>query len=300
MKPVRMSCLFGTQTQMTMPELAEHMAACLHQWGITDLRPIDHEDKDALAFACAGFRLDIASLNHPKSIEQFDRSLDSIISNAQRDALAKTLFEHVSRIEMVLTPTPGEGVYLPAKARMRLLEAAHAICAIVTGATKPDAVHWLHSDQLLTGEQFLTIEQETSPLPLFAAGYKEGASVRIQVPEDLAARDIMVDFGKEDPNLAYATGLAFLRHFIETGHALPDGDTYGPVHETQVEVRHVDLSAPDGRPCYELRMRQMADGVTERLNPGNANALSAIQSRLREIAGKTNRPISKAIFSTVM
>ena len=24
----RMSCLFGTQTQMTMPELAEHMAAC--------------------------------------------------------------------------------------------------------------------------------------------------------------------------------------------------------------------------------------------------------------------------------
>lgn len=300
MKPVQTTFLFCDARPIELQPLGQQISDCLSDAGIEGIVQAETEDDDCLTFTSDGFRLALTATPAPLPVEAFDRSLDSIVSEAQRDALAKILFDHKRCMTIVLTPTPGEGVFLAPSSRLRMLEAAHAMCAVVADLLLPEAIHWLHSDQLLTREQFERIAAEASPIALFAPGFRSGQTVRISPPDDLSPRDIIVNGQANNPNLAYATGLAFLRHMVETGAPLPDGDSYGPVREHQIQVRHVDMAPPDGRQAYHLTMKAMHDFIEDRLNPGNARALATIQTRLRDMAGKTGRPISKAIFSTMM
>ena len=299
MNPVRISLLYKENFPNDLVSLGQQLSDCFERDGIDGLRKKLCDDENALSFETDGFRILIEAKQSALPIEAFDHALDGFISNARRDALAKALFEHTGHVQLRLTPTPGEGVNLSATARLRMLEAAHAVASLWADLAPPMAIHWTHSDQLVTAAQYGAICDDPTPMALFAAGYSEGQSLRIAVPGDLSERDIVIWHGATDPAIAYATGLSYLRHALTTGGGLPDGDTYGPVRGHKVEVRHIDVPTINGRPAIHLNMKPLeADEVAGR--QVNAGALATIQSRLRGMSGQGNRPISRALFSTVM
>lgn len=246
-----------------------------------------------VAMSAPDMRMTVTARNCPLPAASFDGALEGMISEPFRGPLSDVLRRHSRYMILALTPMPGEGVKPSPQQRLHYLRVAHVACGLIAELHQPGAVHWRQSGQLLLGAQYLSLAREITPWPLFARARLTApqrptdatanpAVLRIEDAAGLIDRPIEALLG-DDPaaaHYAYAAALAFLRHAVETGAIIGDGDRFGPSVTESVTVSHVDGTVDEPSGLYRLSVAPVPPHGSIS-GASTAAALAGIQSRLR-------------------
>ena len=236
MKPIFSDLLFVTRTEFALEGFCKTLNRRLSRENM-EFERFGTLDRHRAMFAAGDMRLSIHFATSALPAANFNGALDGYISNNQRGALSEVLFRHTRHMTLTLAPMPGEGVHLSPQDRLRALRIAHAATTLAAELHHPAAVHWRNPNQLLLGRQYLELASNPEPWALFGSAVSVGVDqMKILEGAGLIDRPILVYANGHDPDECYAAGLSFLRHAVQTGAPIIDGDSFGPIGKAAVHV----------------------------------------------------------------
>ncbi len=260
MKRIEAALLFTTQPVLAFEHYLETLNQRLAPLDVA-FAPASTEKTGQFALVTPGMKLTVTARNCPLPAASFQGALDGVISERVRGPLSDVLRRHGRYVLVNLQPIDDE---LPTTAelqtRLRLLRVAYIASHLICELHQPAAVHWRQSGQLLLGPQFLDFRRSEIPWALFARAERvtpeylraddtTGAVLRIDDCYGLVDRPIEVALSGAPGSVeqGYAAALAFLRHVVQTGHAIGDGARFGPDESRAITVAHIPET--DGDPA---------------------------------------------------
>ncbi|MEE9387465.1 MAG: hypothetical protein V3U96_02550 [Paracoccaceae bacterium] len=259
MTAIKTTLLFVGEPALTIENFVESLKQRLTAVGMTaeEISPLENT---IISFRAAGATVTVSSNQTALSADTFENALESQLSKPALGMLSETLVRHTRH--MVVSVDPNEDAPQTSTQLLQHLQLAHATTCLLAEWHTPGAVHWTHSNQLLTGGQYLKLMGEPNPWVLFCSARltysgQPDQMVRARgviLPE--AAQFIGRPIRLVDPNLpldqSHAAALAFLRHAVETGATLPDGDRFGPKKGSLFSVSHLAENDDFPNGLYDL------------------------------------------------
>ncbi|MGR3291036.1 MAG: hypothetical protein ACU0C9_07550 [Paracoccaceae bacterium] len=259
MTPVDVALLFVGNPSLALEHFTESLTDRLAQQDIA-VEEVSPESGALVSFRAAGALVSVMARSAPLAADSFRGALDSPLSKPVIGLLAETLARHSRHIKVSVS-MPDRG-HAKGTTLLKRLKIAHATTVLLAEWHMPAAVHWIQSNQLLTGSQYLQLSTDPTPWALFAQarvtyGGEQDQMVRprgVQLDDaiDFIGRPIRFVETQVPLDEIHAAALSFLRHTVQTGEPIPDGNTFGPKDGRVFHVKHIEPcdDMPDG--VYEL------------------------------------------------
>ena len=306
MKNIETALLFATRTSLALEGIAKSINHRLAGENIEFVACAAEHPSD-IALASPDGKLTIGMRNRALPAESFQGALDSVLSDPYRGVLSDILFRHDRQMVITFAPAGGEGRYLSAAEKLRLMRITHACVALIAELHQPSAIHWRLSNQLLIGQQYLQIARDAEPWALFArAVVQDGDAVLVDRLGGLLDRSVVVRTGVFGIEQGYAAALSFLRDAVRNGKPIASGHAFAMAGNLLANVAHIDATAeaPGG---YYLTLTPSEFLPARPARPtkpaGTAGALSALQAALRgrksEVARSTEGGVTMSLLLLV-
>ena len=224
----------------------------------------DSADSSSLTILTGGdLQVELRVDDMPLPAERFQHAMDSPLSAPFQGMLSDILFRHRKSISVSVFSTQPMS-RMSAESYLTLLRVTHAAATCVAQWQRPAAVLWAQSNQLITGAQYAQLADDNTPWALFAQARvfskstapqdKRRQGLRLDEAAQFIDRPILFVENDFDIEHSYAAALSFLRHAVETGAPIPDGDTFGQQEGYAISVKHCPPSAqlPSGH--FELAL----------------------------------------------
>lgn len=242
----------------------------------------------AAIFTNSQWRITIEAFSKPLATEKFHGTMDSVLSQSSLSDLARISKAHKSHVQISVQPVSQQATPVT---WLQTLRVAHAVTSVAAEAAQPDAVLWPSSNQLLTGVQYLELAADPTPWPLFVRTEQVAPtapgriSLEIDNAADFIGRPILFPDTEFSLDLAYAAALAFLRHAVENGSAIPDGHSFGPEDGYVVKVTHATATKAQPLGSYVLRSTpSRSKHPIAQPKPGDGVILDQTRERTRSLA----------------
>lgn len=283
MHPVECALLFVSKPKLALEQFGETLnqrLAFLNQ----EFEKTGDEPGISARFANSGMELEVIAVADALPADSFRGAITSPLSQAHRGVLADTLFRHNRYILMRLSAI--EGPDQPD--RLTMLRVAHAATTLLTEWHLPAALHWRQSNQLLVGSQYLELARDDTPWALFAHAQinKDSAddldrsrhSLLLDEATEFIGRPIHFKSTDWPPEEMHASALSFLRHAVDNGGPIPDGDSFGLGTDHVVRVAHIEAAEDTPEGLFELTAVERPEHGFVSMRP------SAVAKRSNEVA----------------
>jgi hypothetical protein len=255
--------LFVGSPSLALETFAKSLGARLASMDIK-VEEIDPLDGDLVTCRVGQTTVSVSANSKPLAADQFIGAMDSPLSKTVVGLLSETLQRH-SRHMTISVGRCTEETDNPSEYLTRL-KIAHAATSLLVEWHMPAAVHWKQSNQLLSGAQYLQLVSDDCPWALFAqariTSYGEidqmvrNYGIRLEEAVEFIGRPIEFVETPLPLDEIHAAALSFLRHTVETGTPVPDGQTFGPKSGPVFSVKHVEKSEDKPHGAYELSVVQ--------------------------------------------
>jgi len=296
MRYIESALLYVELAAVDFPALCTDLNARINAFG-SEFKYSPGKDDSYATLTAHEMQVIVTLKNHALPAEAFQGALDSPLSQPFAGALTDIISRHQQHILISVLPTERSETAsrkLENKAQLALMQVAHATTSLLAAAQGPSAVHWRASNQLLTGPQYALLAEDPCPWALFCrarvfAGATANAGerpngLRILEARTLIGRPIVFAPGHLPMDQAYAAALSFLRHAIDKGAPIADGDTFGPENGPTIQVAHCDPTAEYPQGAFWLTAEDstaagMERAVSALLEHTAVRAQSAVSNR---------------------